>query len=180
MMKSVRKLLPLVGVMSGALLLAGCSGPSGHSDLDQFMAEAQARPSGNIEPLPKFRPYEAFAYKASGMRSPFEPPVKVRADDLEINSDVKPDDNRAKQFLEQFDVESFTLVGSISNDDGLWGLIRGSDGIHRVKVGDYLGKNHGRISYIDDSELRIIEIVPAGVDIWIERPRTLRLNLNQP
>ncbi|KEQ18933.1 pilus assembly protein PilP [Endozoicomonas numazuensis] len=175
-MKYLQRLL----VVCAGVVLAGCSGNSGFSDLDQYMAEMKAKPSGRIEPLPTFTPYEAFTYRASGLRSPFEPPIKVKASDREFNSNVKPDNSRVKQYLEQFDIETFALVGSISNDDGLWGLIRGDDGIHRVRVGDYLGKNHGRITYIDDSELRIIEIVPAGSEVWIERPRSLRLDLGQP
>ncbi|MGI9277525.1 MAG: pilus assembly protein PilP [Endozoicomonas sp.] len=158
------------------LILTGCSGQSGFEDLDEYMGDIRSRPKGKIEPLPRFRPYEAFAYKASGLRSPFDPPVKVTADSQKINSNVKPDANRVKQYLEQFDIDTFSLTGSISNDQGLWALVRASDGIHRVKVGDYLGKNHGRVTYIDDAELRIIEIVPAGVKVWVERPRVLRLN----
>ncbi|WP_448217996.1 pilus assembly protein PilP [Endozoicomonas sp. 2B-B] len=175
-MKYLQRLLI---VCAGGTLL-GCSGNSGFSDLDQYMAEMKSKPSGRIEPLPTFTPYEAFTYSASGLRSPFEPPVKLQASDRALSSNVKPDNGRARQYLEQFDIETFALVGSISNDDGLWGLIRGDDGIHRVRVGDYLGKNHGRITYIDDSELRIIEIVPAGSDVWIERPRSMRLDLGQP
>ncbi|MRI32135.1 pilus assembly protein PilP [Endozoicomonas sp. OPT23] len=176
MIKLNRLLVPI-----SALLLSGCfTGSSGYSDLDQYMAEIKAKPSGRIEPLPIFTPYEAFAYRASGLRSPFEPPIKIKSSDREFNSNVRPDEGRVKQYLEQFDIEVFAMVGSISNDDGLWGLVKGTDGIHRVKVGDYLGKNHGRITYIDDSELRIIEIVPAGSEVWIERPRTMRLDLGQP
>ncbi|WP_252176560.1 pilus assembly protein PilP [Endozoicomonas sp. 4G] len=174
------KYLPRLLVVCLGFLLAGCSGNTGFSDLDQYMAEMKAKPSGTVEPLPTFTPYEAFTYRASGLRSPFEPPIKLKVSDRSLNSNVKPDNRRTRQYLEQFDIETFALVGSISNDDGLWGLVRGDDGIHRVRVGDYLGKNHGRITYIDDSELRIVEIVPAGSNLWIERPRSLRLDLGQP
>ena len=158
------------------LTLTGCSGQSGFEDLDVYMEDIRSRPKGKIEPLPRFRPYEAFAYKASGLRSPFDPPIKVKAANQQVNSNVKPDSNRVKQYLEQFDIESFSLTGSISNDQGLWALVRASDGIHRVRVGDYLGKNHGRVTYIDDAELRIVEIIPAGDKVWVERPRVMRLN----
>ena len=59
---------------------------------------------------------------------------------------------------------------------GFWGLLHGKEGVHRVKVGDYLGRNHGRITYIDDKELRVTEIVPAGPKYWVERPRVFRVN----
>ena len=163
-------------VITASIILVGCFGGQGsYQDLDAYMAEMRARPTGKIEPLPEFTPYEIFNYSASGLRSPFEPPVKLALSNEAKNSNIRPDANRQKQFLENFEVDSFTMVGSISNDDGLWGLIRGDDGVHRVKVGDYLGKNHGRIIHIGDDELRLVEIIPAGPKYWVERPRVLRI-----
>ena len=165
-------------LMLSGFVLTGClEGQQGYRDLDAYMAEVKARPVGNIEPLPQFRPYEAFTYQASAMRSPFKQPVKVALNSDQLNSNIKPDANRVKQYLEKFEMDSFRLVGSISNDEGFWGLVRGSDGVHRVKVGDYIGRNHGRITYIDDQELRVTEIVPAGPKYWIERPRVLQLDI---
>ena len=164
------------GFLAGVMLsVAGCGGQSGKTDIDQYMREMRARPTGKIEPLPEFKPYEMFAYQAAGMRSPFEPPVILNSNSHQINSNVKPNLTREKSFLEQFDIESISLVGSISNEDGLWGLVRTSEGVHRVKAGDYMGRNHGRIDYIDEQELRVIEIIPAGDNLWIERPRSLIL-----
>ena len=159
------------------LALAGCfGGQEGYRDLDSYMDEVRSLPTGKIEILPEFRPYEAFTYSASGLRSPFEPPLKLTLTNEVKNNNVRPDMERPRQYLEKFEVDTFAMVGSISNDDGLWGLVRGGDGVHRVKVGDYLGKNHGRITYIDDEELRLVEIIPAGSSYWVERPRVLRLN----
>lgn len=170
------KPLHWASLVAVAVFLAGCGGQSGNVDLDQYMKDMRTKPSGRIDPLPEFKPYEAFSYKATGMRSPFEPPVTLKANNRQIDSNVEPDMGRERGFLEQFDIESISLVGSISNEDGLWGLVRSSEGVHRVKVGDYLGRNHGRIDYIDEQEVRIIEIIPAGVDLWIERPRSLVLD----
>ncbi|WP_257295728.1 pilus assembly protein PilP [Endozoicomonas sp. YOMI1] len=174
------KLLQLVIIVGAALILSGCldGGRQGYQDIDGYMAEMRTRPTGNIEPLPKFRPYEAFTYQASAKRSPFKQPVKIELTTEQLNSNIKPDPHRVKQYLEQFELDSFHLVGSISNDEGFWGLVRGSDGVHRVRVGDYLGRNHGRITYLDDQELRVTEIVPAGPSYWIERPRVLRVNFD--
>lgn len=164
-------------IFGTTMALVGCFGAQeGYRDLDSYMAEVQARPTGKIEALPAFRPYEVFTYSASGLRSPFEPPLKLALTSEVKNNNIRPDMGRPKQYLEKFEVDTFSMVGSISNDDGLWGLVRGEDGIHRVKVGDYLGKNHGRITYIDDEELRLVEVIPAGPSYWVERPRMLRLN----
>ena len=155
------------------LMVLGCDGSKGKADLDRYMREMRARPTGSIEPLPTFKPYEVFTYKASGMRSPFTQPLLVKANNDGTSSYVTPNTKREKDYLEQFDIESFSLVGSISNEEGIWGLVRGNEGVHRVEIGDYIGRNHGRIEYIDDQELRIVEIVPVGADLWVERPRSL-------
>lgn len=166
-----------ITIVSISLILAGCfGGQGGYQDIDAYMAEMRARPTGKIEPLPDFRLYEVFTYSASALRSPFEPPLKLALTNEAKTNNIRPNPSRSKQFLEKFEVDSFSMVGSISNDDGLWGLVRGEDGVHRVKVGDYLGKNHGRITYIDDEELRLVEIIPAGLSYWVERPRVLRVN----
>ena len=54
-------------------------------------------------------------------------------------------------------------------------LIFGADSVHRVKVGDYLGRNHGRITGIEENRVDVVEIVPDGEGGWLERPRTLSL-----
>lgn len=159
-----------------AVLLAGCGNSNDFSDLDAYMAEVRARPVGNIEPTPKFISYEAFTYNAASLRSPFQPPVKIDLVNRQKGSrEVKPDPNRIKQFLEGFNIEQFEMVGTLSNASGTYALLRGADGVHRLKVGDYLGRNEGRIVAITDSQVEVIEIVPDGEGGWLERPRTLPL-----
>ncbi|MGG5871164.1 type 4a pilus biogenesis lipoprotein PilP [Pseudomonas peli] len=155
--------------------LSGCDG-SDFSDLQVYMDEVRARPKGEVEPLPKFQPYESFAYSAAALRSPFQPPVKLEVADRQKGSkDVKPDETRTKQFLEGFNIETFVMVGTLANDSGAFALVSGAGGVHRVRVGDYLGRNHGRILAIDESKVDVIEIVPDGEGGWLERPRSLSL-----
>jgi type IV pilus assembly protein PilP len=47
--------------------------------------------------------------------------------------------------------------------------------VHRLKVGDYLGRNDGRVVAISEGEIDVVEIVPDGEGGWLERPRTLTL-----
>lgn len=165
-------------MLCGLLLLSlnGCGSGSDFSDLQAYMDEVRARPKGSIEPLPKFQPYEAFTYNASSLRSPFQPPVKI---DLAIKQKgskvVKPDETRVKQFLEGFNIETFEMVGTLSNQEGTFALVRGAGGVHRVKVGDYLGRNDGKIVSISEGKIDVVEIVPDGEGGWLERPRSLTL-----
>jgi type IV pilus assembly protein PilP len=157
-------------------VLTGCNNDNEYGDLTQYMNDVRARPVGTIEPLPKFRAYEAFTYSASSLRSPFQPPVKVDLTRRQKGSLlVQPDVTRAKQFLEGFNIETFEMVGTISNPTGTFALLRGAGGVHRVKVGDYVGRNDGRITGITDSAVEVMEIVPDGEGAWLERPRSIAL-----
>lgn len=67
------------------------------------------------------------------------------------------------------------MVGTLSNETGMYALVSGAGGVHRLKVGDYLGRNYGRVVNIGESAIEVVEIVPDGEGGWIERPRTLTL-----
>lgn len=163
-------------LVAGLVVLSGCGSSGDFSDLRTYMDEVRARPKGAIEPLPKFQPYESFTYRAASLRSPFQPPVKIDVVSRQKGSqEIKPDEARVKQFLEGFNIETFEMVGTLRNDRELFALVNGAGGVHRVKVGDYLGRNHGRILAIDESKVDVIEIVPDGEGGWLERPRSLSL-----
>lgn len=160
--------------------LSGCGSDSDFSDLDAYMNEVRLRPPGKIEPTPTFRSYQAFTYNAESLRSPFLPPVRVDLAGRQHGSrNVKPDPNRVKQYLEGFNIEQFEMVGTIANASGSFALLRGAGGVHRLKVGDYLGRNDGRIMAISASQVDVVEIVPDGEGAWLERPRTIPLKEHQ-
>lgn len=153
--------------------LSAC-GSNDHSDLLAYIAEVKARPAGTIEPVPTFSPYEPFDYSATMLRGPFDKP-SVAKDVLVLvpQSNVKPDTNRPKEALEEFNIESLIMVGTLMRSGQLWALLNDDKGeLHYVKEGNYLGKNHGKIVKTDESYIQVVEIIAAG-DGWIERPRTL-------
>jgi type IV pilus assembly protein PilP len=157
-------------------VLAGCNNDSGFEDLDAYMNEVRLRPPGKIEPTPTFKPNETFTYNASDLRSPFSRQVRVdQAERQKGSRNVRPDPNRVKQYLEGFNIEQFEMVGTIANASGSYALLRGAGGVHRLKVGDYLGRNDGRIVAIGATQVDVVEIVPDGEGAWLERPRTIPL-----
>ncbi|KAB0483496.1 type IV pilus assembly protein PilP [Pseudomonas reinekei] len=157
------------------VVLAGCGGED-FSDLDAYMNEMRLRAPGKIEPTPTFRSYPTFTYNAANLRSPFSRQVRIDlAGQKQGSRNVKPDPSRVKQYLEGFNIEQFEMVGTISNAAGSFALLRGAGGVHRLKVGDYLGRNDGRIVAISSTQVDVVEIVPDGEGAWLERPRTLPL-----
>jgi type IV pilus assembly protein PilP len=155
-----------------ALALAGCS--SGIEDLQQKVAEIKSRPGERIEPLPEIKPNDTFIYSASDLRSPFVPSAPVRSD---VATAVRPDAKRPREFLEQFPIDTMTMVGTLEMNGRLYGLVQGKDGlVHRVLPGNYMGQNDGRIVSITPTRISIIEIIPDGLGGYIQRPAALALN----
>ena len=155
-----------------ALVLGGCS--SGMDELQQKVAEIKSRPGERIEPLPEIKPYESFTYAASNLRSPFIPSAPVCSD---VANAVRPDSKRAREFLEQFPIDTMTMVGTLQVQGRTYGLVQGKDGlVHRVLPGNYMGQNDGRVIGIAPTRISLIEIIPDGVGGYIERPAALALN----
>jgi type IV pilus assembly protein PilP len=42
--------------------------------------------------------------------------------------------------------------------------------------GNYLGRNFGKITAVNNVEVEVLETVPDGKGGWINRPRTLGMN----
>lgn len=158
------------------LALAGCGGGGDFADLQRYMDDVRIKPKGSIEPLPAFMPYEAFSYSAMSLRAPFQPRMNLDlAQRNKENANVRPDETRIRHFLEGFNIEDFTMVGTLTNSEGMHALIRSGDGVHRIKPGDYLGRNHGRVVDVSEAEVYVLEIAPDGEGGWVERPRSLTL-----
>ncbi len=172
-MRAFLLILPLV------LSLMGCSSDRDIADLKQFMQETLNKPRGRIEPIPVFKPYEYFSYSASGLRSPFELPVLEQADIVgKEGKNIHPESDRRKEHLERFSLGVLSMMGTLQKEGSvLWALVKdGDNSVVRVKVGDYMGQNHGRITNINEQRIQLIEIVPNGMGGWIERPRTLAID----
>ncbi len=163
----------LVGGLASALLLTGCS-----SRVDEVATEMQkihSEPTLPITPAPVFLPVPTFTYAAQGFRSPFIALSLAEEMKVMAGRHVMPDLNRPPQFLEQFPLENLRMRGTIRNLKGpMFGLIEDPRGsVLRVQVGNYLGKNYGRIVGITPTQINLVEIVPDGKDGFVERPRSL-------
>ncbi len=174
----IRRRCFLVAVACAAVLITGCSFGGRNDDLQQYIAEVKSKPQGTIEPLPPLRTYDAYVYNVTAKRSPFDPPIEVK----EIvkkdgDPDVMPDFTREKEYLESFSIDSLAMVGTLEKNGTFWALVKdGVGGINRVKVGNYMGKDHGEIVAASATQLDLVEIVSNGLGGWLKRPRTLKLS----
>jgi type IV pilus assembly protein PilP len=160
------------------VLMTGC-GNDDFSDLNKYIQEVRARPKGPIEPLPEIKVVESFVFKPDGLRDPFRP-IEKSGDDSNIDlsgvSGTKPDTERRKEELEAYSLDTLRMVGTLTNQKGLWGLVKATDGtIHRVQVGNHMGQNYGKIIRILEDKIELMEIVPDKPGTWREQQASLAL-----
>ncbi len=172
------RLFGLSSALTIALSMSGCSNED-FSDLNKYIAEVKARPKGTIEALPEIKPVEPFVFKPEGLRDPFKSTVEAEeAEDtsVAIGNGIRPDMSRRKEELEAFPLDSLRMVGTVIMKSNLWGLVKASDKtIYRVQVGNYMGKNYGKIIRILKDKIEIMEIVPDKPGTWREQQTSLAL-----
>lgn len=118
-----------------------------------------------------------FVYDSSGLRDPFTP-LAVQADHARGRPARAPDLTRPRGALEAFAVDRFEMVGTLSRGAQAFVLLRMASTLHRLAVGDYLGPDHGRVTAIYAGHVELVELFPDEQGAWLERPRTLVLNVN--
>ncbi len=153
------------------IVFGGCSGE--HQDLKQFVKDADKAAVRKIDPLPQVKPFAPFTYEAFDLPDPFKP--RKLALKQEGGGNLQPDRDRRKEPLEAFPLEQLKMVGTLSQNGTMYALIRAERILYRVKKGNYLGQNFGRITDISDTELKIKEIIQDPTGDWTERQSTLLL-----
>ncbi len=167
------------------LSLGGCVSTD-ISDLDRYVTEILARPGGRIEPSPEIKPYEAYAYQSADQdaRDPFRLFYQKDEEELieeqdsgltkEMEDEIR---HRNKEELEQFELDSLRMVGIMENEDNQWGIIQGPDGVvHRIKVGNYMGRNTGKVLNVFEDRIEIREIIRNSQGRWEERQAAIALD----
>jgi type IV pilus assembly protein PilP len=156
--------------------LFGCANPN-IDELRSYVDAQKARPPGRIESLPEIKQISTFVFEADGRRDPFMP---VDSDQKEeagfAGNGISPDFNRRKEELEGFSLDSIRMVGILEQAGVTWGLVKTKEGtIHRVRNGNYMGQNHGRIIQITEDKIDLTEIVQDGTGGYSERQASLAL-----
>jgi len=166
----------LLLLVAAVMLLSACSNNEEMIELQNFVQATVNRPPGRIEPIPEFRSYEPFQYSAASLRSPFDVPLDITQIIRNQNSDIRPDENRPRELLESYPLSNLSMVGTITRGGTEWALMLDETGlVSRVTIGNFMGRNHGRIVGISETQIDLVEIVPTGDGFWMERPQTIQL-----
>ncbi len=167
----VNKTVLLIAIFS----LIGCVNKD-MTDLEVYINKTKKNYKGHVKPLPEFKSQPPYAYAAQDVRDPFKPVV-----DIEVSAGPyrgpKPDQNRPKEPLEEFSLDSLRMVGTLAQNDNEWVLIKDPDGLlHRVSVGHYMGQNYGKVISISEEEVALLELISDRKGGWEERNTSIAIS----
>lgn len=155
-------------------MLLGLAACSGQGDLHAWVAQVKARKGAPLPALPVVKTFETFVYQDQDKRDPFEPaPPQANSQSL---AGPRPDQNRPREPLEAFPLDSLKMVGTIGSKGNVEALVKDPQGvIHQVHAGDYVGQNYGHVTQVTGSEIDLVELVPNGSGGWMERDASVAL-----
>ena len=176
--KLLRRVLRVSAVIALSTQLSACGNDS-MEDLKGYVKEVLARKADRIEELPPIEPYVIYAYQSVDKIDPFEPLFQEQPqapEQKKSNNGLQPDFNRNREELEAVPLDAVRMMGTLELKNIMWGIVRSPDNIiHRVQVGNYIGRNHGKVVAVLEDGIELTEIIPDGQGGWSEREASIAL-----
>jgi type IV pilus assembly protein PilP len=174
----VKAAAKILGLALAAAGLSACD--SGQEDLQHWMADQRAQVKPSVPPITAPKKFTPQAYTEASAFEPFNMLKLTQALRRESNQPstselIAPELARRKEPLEAFPLDSMAMVGSMDRNGQPVALVRVDKLLYKVRVGEYLGLNYGRITRINETEVGLREIVQDAAGEWIERVATLQL-----
>lgn len=170
--------LRLTTALLASLLLGACA--QSRSELDEYIAMVKQRPGGPVPPIPVMREFPPFEYTATDLRDPFSKGTASTEEGAAVpgapGTGPAPIKDRRREELESYPLDALDMVGTIGAGNDMLGLIMDPTGVvHRVKPGNYLGQNHGRIIGVFEDRIVLTELFPNGLGGWDQRQSEIAL-----
>lgn len=166
---------PIV-LLAATMLLLGCQ--ANEEPLTEFVQHAERKAQKNVAQLAPKGEFVPLLYSQRTSRNPFSLPVEALVQSQpETKKDCWQPRFRAKSGkLERYPLSKLRLKGVMGSDGSISGLIQVPGGnILKVKTGQYIGLNHGKVVKIENKRLLINETLPDGLGCW--QRRNVRLAL---
>ncbi len=169
-----------ISILVLSATVTACSS-DGLSDLRTFTKNTHKDRKPRVDPIPEVKVFEKYAYTAYKLPDPFSREnlrntgVSAKVNDGE---GLQPDMTRPKEALEEYPLDALTMVGTLERRNVIWGVIRvaSADGeMHRVKVGNHMGRNFGMVTEITEDKIVLVELVRSSLGDWIEREAAIKL-----
>ncbi len=168
-------------LLLATLTINSCGGDNIES-ITSFLTEKSTNElPANNKPVPKRSIFIKNHTELKYQRNPFIPFAPV--EQLNINNKLtknhvnQPDTKHVKENLENYPLNTLKVSGTLLFQNELWGLIKATDGmIYRVKAGNYLGTNNGKIISISLKQINIQELFQDQSGAWYPQQAALLLN----
>ena len=162
------------------LLVSACEADG--ENLQQWMANEQATTKPVVQRIDPPKEYIPQSYIAASTLDPFSKErlaavLRGSANVSNAISDalVAPERARRKEQLEDYPLDTISMVGFLKKNAVDIALIKVDGLIYQVGKGMYMGQNYGKVQKIAENEVTLREIVQDGVGEWIEREAVLEL-----
>lgn len=172
---------PMMLLVLAASLLAGC-GDGGVGETRAWMKQVEKETVPKVKPLPEPKTFQPYAYDPRAALDPFEQSKLLgelaRMAQAGHNAN-QPDLNRPKEPLENYPLDTMRMVGTMQKGGVLFALLQIERSLYRVRAGQRLGQNYGRISRVNEGAIEIRESVQDATGDWVERMANIELQHNQ-
>lgn len=175
MKTSFASALRLLSALLTLVVLSGCM--SGKGEVEKWVQQEKAKKGTPLDPPPAIKTFETFEYtlRAPDDRDPFDLPTREEEQQA-ANAGPRPDQNRTREALESYPLDGLKMVGTLGSPNSPEGLLKDPESvIRRVRVGNYVGQNYGRITAISEGQIDLVELVPNQTGGWIERQTSISL-----
>ncbi|HHF2916086.1 TPA: pilus assembly protein PilP [Vibrio diabolicus] len=165
----------LLLVLMGSLLL-GCQ--ANDESLTDFIRGVESQARRDVERLKPADKYVAVTYAPEVQRAPFELPKEatIATQPVARKDCWQPPSRRRTGKLEKFPLSQLRLKGVMGMGNTVSGLVQAPNGtVYKVKPGQYLGRNNGKVTHVSHSYLLINETLPDGLGCWQKRKVKLAL-----
>lgn len=154
-----------------AFLMGACA--EEQEDIRRWMTQEEKGMRGRVTPLPEVGAFPVVEYSSGSVIEPF---ASLRIEpEARSGTTGGPDLNRQREPLEAFPLESLAMVGVLEQGGIKHALILADRSLYQIKAGNYMGQNHGIVTQIDETEMKLVELVEDLNGDWVERTSTLLL-----
>lgn len=162
-----------------SVFVAGCSS-SRQDEVSAWMTREKSQAQPKVKPLKEPLVFHPVAFDRGGAVDPFS--FQKLAQVFAIG-DVRQGvpqwvldaQNRRKEPLESYPLDTMKMVGFIQKAASPTALISVDNHLYQVSTGNYLGQNLGRIVSVRETQLELREIVQDTTGDWLQRSTVVEL-----
>lgn len=152
--------------------LFSCNDEAKVDDLREFVIKTKAQVYPINDHVPTLKKIDAMVFSKEEGRNPFSEPHAevVKSVENTPKSCPQPNFNRKKHPLEMYSLDNLSMRGTLFSNNELWALVQVAGGeLYKVKPGDHLGLNYGKVLKITKSKVELLELASDQNGCWQER-----------